>query len=136
LPHQVYKRPAAIVDALVVALKAKFFQDPQRRFVACPHGWPDSVAPRCERRIHHSVCSLSCAGAPRAVRSPRPATHCSRRVRGFRHRPPMTTSLRRPWHGPICCSPRSASGADRGDTYVIEPGEGSIAVGRPKASKP
>ena len=38
LPHQVYKRPAAIVDALVVALKAKFFQDPQRRFVPCPHG--------------------------------------------------------------------------------------------------
>jgi len=63
LPHQVYKRPAAIVDALVVALKAKFFQDPQRRFVACPHGWPDSVAPRCERRIHHSVCSLSCIPA-------------------------------------------------------------------------
>ena len=37
VPDQV-NDPAVIDDGLVVASKTKFFQDPQRRFVPCPHG--------------------------------------------------------------------------------------------------
>jgi hypothetical protein len=38
MPDQVNKPPAAIVDRLVLALKTKSVQHPQRRDVPCPHG--------------------------------------------------------------------------------------------------